>query len=66
MASFLHRPKEELYDLSRDPNELTNVAADSSHAAVLSELRQRMRRWQRETKDPWLIVNREEDPSFNR
>ncbi len=66
VAAFLHRPKEELYDLTKDPNELHNLAADPGHAADLARERQRLRRWQQETRDPWLIQYREEDPSFNR
>src|SRR5947208_768230 len=30
--AFLHRPKEELYDLSKDRDEVANLAADSAHA----------------------------------
>ena len=30
---------EELYDMKEDPNEFTNLAADTSHATTLSELR---------------------------
>jgi N-sulfoglucosamine sulfohydrolase len=63
---FLQRPKEELYDLSKDPNELNNLASDSSHAEVLNDLRRRIRAWQAETSDPWQILYREEDPKFNR
>jgi N-sulfoglucosamine sulfohydrolase len=58
--AFLKRPREELYDLSTDPNELKNLAADPAHAKALGELRQRLRAWQTATADPWLIVEREE------
>lgn len=60
VASFLHRPREELYDLTKDPNELTNVAADPAQATVLNELRQRLKEWQTTTKDPWLVKYRYE------
>jgi N-sulfoglucosamine sulfohydrolase len=66
VAAYVHRPKEELYDLLRDPNELENLAANPAHAAALTDLRDRMRQWQRDTTDPWLILYREENPSLNR
>jgi N-sulfoglucosamine sulfohydrolase len=63
---FLHRPAEELYDLSTDPHELRNLAGAPTHAGVLAALRQQLRSWQQETNDPWLILGREEDPKLNR
>jgi len=66
VAAFLHRPKEELYDLTTDPQELHNLANIPAQAAVLAELRQRVRQWQRATNDPWLILNREEVPVNNK
>lgn len=66
VADFLHRPKEELFDLANDPHEMKNVTADSANAAVLTELRRRLRDWQQETNDPWTILYREEKASFNR
>ena len=66
VADFLHRPKEELFDLAKDPHEMKNVAGDPANAAVLTELRQRVRAWQQETNDPWTILYREEKATFNR
>ncbi|MCP6725900.1 DUF4976 domain-containing protein, partial [Klebsiella pneumoniae] len=60
VEAFLHRPKEELYDLTSDPDELHNLAGDPEHARALADLRQRLRAWQRETTDPWEIMYREE------
>ncbi len=60
VAAYLNRPREELYDLATDPNELKNLAADPAHAKALGELRQRLRAWQQETADPWTILYREE------
>jgi N-sulfoglucosamine sulfohydrolase len=60
VKAFLHRPKEELYDLSADPNELKNLAGDSTHAKVLEELRGKLAAWREKTDDPWLIKNRHE------
>ena len=58
--AFLHRPREELYDLTKDPHELRNVAGDPSYAEVLADLRRRLRSWQQETSDPWTILTRDE------
>jgi N-sulfoglucosamine sulfohydrolase len=58
--SYLRRPREELFDLDTDPNELKNVAGDPHHAAVLNELRARLKEWQEKTRDPWLVKYRYE------
>jgi N-sulfoglucosamine sulfohydrolase len=55
VETFLRRPREELYDLEKDPNELNNVAADSRHAATLADLRRQLKEWQQKTKDPWVV-----------
>jgi N-sulfoglucosamine sulfohydrolase len=52
---YEHRPREELFDLTKDPDELTNVAGNPAYAAVLKELRSKLRAWQVATKDPWLV-----------
>jgi N-sulfoglucosamine sulfohydrolase len=59
VAAFLNRPEYELYDLSKDPNELRNVANDPAYAEVLADLRRRLQTWRRETNDPWLILDRQ-------
>jgi N-sulfoglucosamine sulfohydrolase len=66
VAAYMHRPSEELYDLSEDPKELKNLAADPNHGKTLGELRERLRAWQVETSDPWTIVYREEKATFNK
>jgi N-sulfoglucosamine sulfohydrolase len=53
--AFEHRPREELYDLRDDPNELKNLAGDAEQAEVLRDLRARLKAWQEATKDPWLV-----------
>jgi N-sulfoglucosamine sulfohydrolase len=55
--SFGKRPLEELYDLSKDPDQLVNVAADPAYAGPLKELSARL------TAD--LIASRDprEDPA---
>ena len=60
VAAFLHRPAEELYDLSADPNELVNLAADPKAAGVLADLRAKLHGWRTATADPWLIKDKHE------
>jgi arylsulfatase A-like enzyme len=42
---YHQRPEEELYDTVADPHEIRNLAGDSGHAAVLKELRGKVRGW---------------------
>src|SRR5262245_39006667 len=46
VEAFLHRPHEELYDLTADPHELKNLAGDAKAADVLADVRKQMRAWQ--------------------
>jgi len=50
--AFAKRPGEELYDLTIDPHQIKNLAADPAYAKVKAELRERLDRWQAETNDP--------------
>jgi N-sulfoglucosamine sulfohydrolase len=54
LQAFAHRPSEELYDLTADPDEVVNLAGDSAHAAVLGDLRAQLHDWRAATHDPWL------------
>jgi len=58
--AYIHRPKEELYDLENDPNEIDNAAGNARYAGVLDDLRKRLRRFQEETDDPWTVKYRYE------
>jgi N-sulfoglucosamine sulfohydrolase len=58
--AFLHRPREELYELTTDPNELKNVATEPAKAKILNELRAKLKAWQKRTNDPWLIKDKHE------
>ena len=53
--AYEHRPKEELFDVVSDPNELKNLATDPKSAEMLKELRGKLRAWQTATLDPWLV-----------
>ena len=54
-AAFRNRPREELYDLDKDPDEMKNVAGDAAYGAVLKDLREGLKDWQKRTNDPWLV-----------
>lgn len=54
LQSYLHRPAEELYDTTTDPDEVINLAADPAHAKVLEDMRRRLAAWRAATHDPWL------------
>jgi len=53
--AYLHRERHELYDLEADPHEVHNLASDAKHAAKLLELQTKLKAWQKQTKDPWLL-----------
>lgn len=53
--AYLHRPRFELYDLEKDPDEINNLAGDPAYATLLSDLQQRVRAFQDRTKDPWAL-----------
>jgi N-sulfoglucosamine sulfohydrolase len=55
VKTYLQRPREELYDLEKDPHAVKNLADDPAHAGTLKELRARLRAWQQKTGDPWLV-----------
>jgi N-sulfoglucosamine sulfohydrolase len=60
LQAYLHRPKEELYEIQSDPHELKNLAGDPAKAKVLAELRAQMADWRKKTNDPWLIKDQDE------
>lgn len=51
---YLHRPAEEPYDLTRDPDEVVNLAADPAHHELKAGLAGRLRTLRAATRDPWL------------
>ncbi|MBA7561402.1 Ulvan-active sulfatase [subsurface metagenome] len=55
VSDYINRPRHELYDLQEDPDEVKNVADSRKYAPVLADLQQRLRAWQEETGDPWVV-----------
>jgi N-sulfoglucosamine sulfohydrolase len=54
VATYLNRPRFELYHLGEDPPEETNLADDPAHAATLQRLRATLEKLQHETGDAWI------------
>ena len=54
------RPREELYDLRADPQELRNLAEDPAWAGELGRLRQALADWQQATGDRGIEPEAEE------
>ena len=51
------RPREELFDLKKDPHQMNNVAADPAYAKILAKLRQRLLGELKRTGDPRLVAD---------
>jgi N-sulfoglucosamine sulfohydrolase len=51
--AYLHRPRFELYDVEQDPDEVVNLADNAAFASMVEEFCAKIRRFQRETQDPW-------------
>ena len=59
--STAKRPAEELFDLKKDPQQLTNVASDPAYAAIRDRLKKELDAWQRKTGDPRATADDEID-----
>lgn len=53
--SYIHRPAFELYDMRNDPAETTNLAENPEYAEVLKAYQAKLKAFQENTKDPWLL-----------
>jgi N-sulfoglucosamine sulfohydrolase len=58
-AAFEHaygkRPREELYDIAKDPHQMHNVAAEPAYAEIANRLRSRLMAELSKSKDPRLV-----------
>jgi arylsulfatase A-like enzyme len=55
--AFGKRPAEELYLVEKDPDCMTNLAADPKYASIKNELRERMEKMLKEEGDPRMLAN---------
>jgi len=58
LDAALHRPAEELYDVTRDRDQVRNLAADPAFDSVLADMRRRLEAFADRTNDPWLVGER--------
>lgn len=55
VKDYVQRPQFELYDLEHDPLESNNLASDPKYAQLLAGLKEKIKRFQERTGDPWVI-----------
>jgi len=55
VRSYIHRAAFELYDLQEDPHEGNNLASSSKHMELLARLKKKLKAFQEQTNDPWVM-----------
>jgi N-sulfoglucosamine sulfohydrolase len=68
VLAYLHREREELYDLRHDPDEVVNLANSPEHRSLLENLRKETAEFRARTDDFWsknpLPSGERPDPAF--
>jgi len=52
---YVNRPAFELYDMVKDPDEAKNLAGSPEYTAVLKEYQAKLKAFQKEMEDPWIM-----------
>jgi len=55
IGAYLQRPEFELFDLEVDPYEANNLADVDKYQETLATLKAKLKNFQKETKDPWIM-----------
>lgn len=55
VGQYIHRPAFELYDMRYDPDETKNLADDPKYAKILEEYKARLKKFQQDMHDPWVL-----------
>jgi N-sulfoglucosamine sulfohydrolase len=55
VENYLNRPEFELYDIQQDPDEINNLADIPEYKSVRDSLINRIKQFQMDTRDPWII-----------
>lgn len=56
LHTYYYRDRWELYDRSKDPEELRNLAGDPNYHDILFTMQEMLKKWQWETSDPWVCA----------
>ena len=52
---YVNRPAFELYAIGKDPSESNNLAGNPEHADLLKRYQEKLKAWQKEMNDPWIM-----------
>lgn len=52
--NYFQRPEFELYNLTTDPHETTNLADNPSYSSILEQMKYQLKNYQVKTNDPWV------------
>ena len=55
VADYLKRPAFELFHIAEDRHETKNLAYNPAFAGILSEFKEKIRTFQENTNDPWIV-----------
>lgn len=55
VGQYINRPEFELFKISEDPHESENLAADPNYREVLVKYQEKLKTFQQEMKDPWVM-----------
>ena len=55
VGEYIHRSAFELFDLQADPCESKNLANDPKHRALLAEYQAKLKAFQKQMDDPWIM-----------
>lgn len=55
VGEYIQRPYFELYDMQQDPHETKNLADDPRYADTLESYKKKLRAFQQEMGDPWIL-----------
>jgi len=55
IKDYIQRPRHELYNMEADSHEISNLAENPEFAKTLKGLQDRLKAFQEETGDPWMV-----------